>query len=49
MPEMKQYEILRACWLSGQVSTSEILQRMEAEPHFAAWMHDQACTTESDR
>lgn len=49
MPEMKQYEILRACWLSEQISTLEIIQRMEADPQFAAWMQDQACTTESDR
>lgn len=49
MPEIAQYEILRACWLSGQISTLEMDQRMEADPHFAAWMKDQAGTTESAR
>lgn len=49
MPEMKQYEILRACWLSGQISTAEIVHRMEADPLFAAWMQDQTRTTESAR
>lgn len=49
MPEMKQYEILRACWLSEQISTLEIVQRMDADPHFAAWMLDQASKTESAR
>jgi len=49
MPEIAQYEILRACWLSEQISTLEIVQRMEADPHFAAWMKDQTRTTESAR
>lgn len=44
MPEMKQYEILRACWLSEQISTLEIVQRMESDPHFAAWMKERAST-----
>lgn len=49
MPEIAQYEILRACRLSGQISTLEIVQRMESDPHFAAWMQDQASATESAR
>lgn len=40
--ETMQYEILRDCWLSGQISDLEMHQRMEADPHFASWMVDQA-------
>lgn len=48
MPEMKQYEILRACWLSGQISDLEMHQRMQADPDLCAWMGEQARVTASE-
>ena len=48
MPEMKQYEILRACWRSGQISDLEMHQRMQADPDLCAWMGEQARAATED-
>lgn len=41
----EDYEMLRACWLSGQISDDRMQQRMADDPQFAAWMRAQAEAT----
>lgn len=47
MPEMMQYEILRACWLSGQISDDHMQELMLRDTDFLSWMIERASETEA--
>jgi hypothetical protein len=34
----EDYEMLRACWLSGQISDADMATMLENDPAFDAWM-----------
>lgn len=46
-PAVEDYEMLRACWLSGQISDDHMQELMQRDPDFLEWMLDMASATEA--
>jgi len=42
----EDYEMLRACWLSGQISEDHMQEIMLRDPDFLEWMIARASETE---
>lgn len=43
----EDYEMLRACWLSGQISEDHMQELMLRDPDFLTWMIERASATEA--
>lgn len=43
---MDDYETLRDCWLSGQISEAHMQELMLRDVNFLAWMMERASATE---
>ena len=43
----EDYEMLRACWLSGQISDDHMQEIMLRDPDFMDWMLERASATEA--
>ena len=41
------YEMLRACWLSGQISDDHMQELMLRDTDFLTWMIERASATEA--
>ena len=41
------YEMLRACWLSGQISDDRMHEIMRRDTDFLIWMIERASATEA--
>ena len=44
---MGDYEILRACWPSGQIDDAAMQELMLRDPDFLDWMLERASETEA--
>jgi len=47
MSHPDDYEALRACWLSGQISDDHMHEIMLRDPDFLEWMLERASETEA--
>ena len=43
----EDYEMLRACWLSGQIPDDHMHEIMLRDPDFLVWMLERASETEA--
>ena len=43
----EDYEMLRACWLSGQISDDHMQEIMLCDTDFMTWMIERASATEA--
>ena len=43
----EEYEMLRACWLSGQISDDHMHEIMLRDTDFLSWMIERASATEA--
>lgn len=43
----EDYEMLRACWLSGQISDDRMQELMLRDANFLSWMIERASATEA--
>lgn len=43
----EDYEMLRACWLSGQISDDHMQEIMLRDTDFLTWMIERASATEA--
>jgi len=43
----EDYEMLRACWLSGQIGEDHMQEIMLRDPDFLEWMLERAFETEA--
>jgi len=43
----EDYEMLRACWLSGQIDDAHMQEIMLRDPDFLDWMLERASETEA--
>jgi len=44
---VEDYETMRGCWLSGQISDDHMHELMQRDPEFLEWMLDMASATEA--